>query len=288
MAPYVGAGSTGPYAFDFKIYLTTDLVVQQLVVATGVLTTLVMGAGTGKYVVTLSGASPNTGYITLGTALPVGTNLLISRVLPITQLITLIDNEGTPAATYVEGYDRLCMVAQQLQEQLNRGVFQLPTYSTPLYLPVPVAGKALKWNSTADGLENTTVDIDSAIAAAAASAAAAAISAAAALVSQNAAAVSAAAALASQIAAAASAASAAASAASIVNSRGTFVNADLASGFLTITHNKGLSAPYTVALFVNKNTGEKINPPYVCYANTVVVDLNLWGTLTGTWGYVVI
>ena len=278
MAPYVGAGSTGPYAFDFKIYLTTDLVVQQLVVATGVLTTLVMGAGTGKYVVTLSGASPNTGYITLGTALPVGTNLLISRVLPITQLITLIDNEGTPAATYVEGYDRLCMVAQQLQEQLNRGVFQLPTYSTPLYLPVPVAGKALKWNSTADGLENTTVDIDSAIAAAAASAAAAAISAAAALVSQNAAAVSAAAALASQIAAAAI----------VAGVRGTFVNADLASGFLTITHNKALSAPYTVALFVNKNTGEKINPPYICYTNTVVVDLNLWGTLTGTWGYVVI
>jgi hypothetical protein len=70
--------------------------------------------------------------------------------------------------------------------------------------------------------------------------------------------------------------------------RGTFSNANLTTGTLVITHNRGLAAPYTVMVIIVKNTGEKINPSYTCYVNTVVVNLLPWGTLTGTWGYVVI
>jgi len=70
--------------------------------------------------------------------------------------------------------------------------------------------------------------------------------------------------------------------------RGTFTNANLTSGYLTITHSRGLTPPYTVWVVIVKNTGEKINTGYVCYTNTVVVDLRAWGTLTGTWGYIVI
>jgi hypothetical protein len=70
--------------------------------------------------------------------------------------------------------------------------------------------------------------------------------------------------------------------------RGTFSNASLTAGTLTITHNFGLNPPYTVSTIITKNTGERISPDYTCYANTVIVDLSPWGTLTGTWGYEVV
>lgn len=70
--------------------------------------------------------------------------------------------------------------------------------------------------------------------------------------------------------------------------RGTFTNANLTTGNLTITHNRALSSPFTVLVIIVKNTGEKIVPEYTCYTNTVVVNLLPWGTLTGTWGYIVL
>jgi len=70
--------------------------------------------------------------------------------------------------------------------------------------------------------------------------------------------------------------------------RGTFTNANLSSGTLTIQHNKALTAPYGVLLEVFKNTGERIRPSIMCYANSVVVTLTPWGTLSGIWGYILI
>jgi hypothetical protein len=70
--------------------------------------------------------------------------------------------------------------------------------------------------------------------------------------------------------------------------RGTFDNGDLASGILTITHNLDLDAPYTMILILVKNTGVKFSPDYVCAANTITVDLSLWGVISGTWGYILI
>lgn len=68
----------------------------------------------------------------------------------------------------------------------------------------------------------------------------------------------------------------------------TFTNADLVAGILTITHNRNLPAPYGVLVTIIKNTGVKISPDYVCSANSVAVDLSLWGVITGTWVYIVI
>jgi hypothetical protein len=162
---------------------------------------------------------------------------------------------------------------------LDRALLQNPysTAITGLTLPLPVAGKGLIWNSTATGLINSTTSVEDIIDAAAASAAAAAASA-------STASTQAGLATTARIAAQAALASTLA----VAGVRGTFVNADLAAGYLTITHSKNLPAPYSAAVTVFKNTGVKINPDYVCYANTVVVDLRLWGTLTGTWGYIVI
>lgn len=71
--------------------------------------------------------------------------------------------------------------------------------------------------------------------------------------------------------------------------RGTFTNANLTAGVLTITHSKSLSAPYTINVTIFDNSYKKIIPDEVTGAtNTVAVDLTSYGTITGTWGYEVI
>ena len=71
--------------------------------------------------------------------------------------------------------------------------------------------------------------------------------------------------------------------------RGTFVNSDLVSGVLTITHNLNLSAPYPVFVVIFNNNGVQIAPDSVIgAANSVAIDLTTQGSLSGTWGYVVL
>lgn len=68
--------------------------------------------------------------------------------------------------------------------------------------------------------------------------------------------------------------------------RGTFTNASLSAGKLTVTHNGGLSAPYTVLVRVVDNTGAEVECPVACSENSFEIDLTDFGTLTGTWGYI--
>lgn len=71
--------------------------------------------------------------------------------------------------------------------------------------------------------------------------------------------------------------------------RGTFVNADLSTGVLTISHLKALTAPYTVSVTIFNNSGVQVIPDSVTgTTNNVAVDLTSYGSLTGTWGYEVL
>ena len=148
---YTGDGGTQAFPFTFKVYATTDLVVTLLQISTGVTTTLVLNTG---YTVALSSTAPSAGTVTTTTAPTTDQKLTILRLLPLTQLINLVDNEGTPAATYIEGYDRQAMIAQQLQEQLSRAIIQDPTQSATLSLPAAVANYLLAWNSGGTALIN--------------------------------------------------------------------------------------------------------------------------------------
>jgi len=67
---------------------------------------------------------------------------------------------------------------------------------------------------------------------------------------------------------------------------GTFTNASLSTGKLTITHSKKLTAPYAIVVEIFDNSGEKILPDNVTGSiNSVEIDLTSYGTLSGTWGY---
>ena len=68
----------------------------------------------------------------------------------------------------------------------------------------------------------------------------------------------------------------------------TFTNDDLTAGILTITHNQRLSVPYTINVGIFDNTHNQIIPDAVTgTANTCAIDLTSYGTLTGTWGFVI-
>lgn len=69
--------------------------------------------------------------------------------------------------------------------------------------------------------------------------------------------------------------------------RGTFTNANLVAGKLTITHSKNLSTPFTLSIQIYNNSGKIIIPDDVTgSANSHEIDLTSYGTITGTWGYI--
>lgn len=69
--------------------------------------------------------------------------------------------------------------------------------------------------------------------------------------------------------------------------RATFTNATLSAGKLTITHSKGLSAPYCIIVAIFNNDNKQIIPDEVTGStNSVEIDLTSYGTLAGTWGYI--
>jgi hypothetical protein len=119
-------------------------------ISSGVITTLTL---TTNYTVTLSslgyGGTYN-GSVTLSgayAALSSNYQIIIQRVIPYTQLISLSDNSVTPAATYMQGYDRATMLAQQLQEQVSRSLLAPVSQTTTLSLPSALTGYALGWDA---------------------------------------------------------------------------------------------------------------------------------------------
>lgn len=116
---YPGTGSTGPFAFPFKIFAippggSPDLVVTK-VSSAGALATLAYPA---DYTVTGSGDA--TGTITLTVALAVGETLWIRRAPALTQP-TSIRNQGTYfPATIEDEFDRLIMQMQSMSDKIDR------------------------------------------------------------------------------------------------------------------------------------------------------------------------
>jgi hypothetical protein len=142
---YTENGSTLQYgwsASQFTIFEAIDIVVTSVNTSTGATTTLVMGT---DYTVTVN--ADGSGYITKTVALSSTYNLVIQRVLPLSQLIVFTDNVSTDAATYEEGYDRLVMIAQQLQAQINNCAVLPVGSSGPITLPTPVEGELLGWHN---------------------------------------------------------------------------------------------------------------------------------------------
>lgn len=139
---YVGDGVTTNYTFPFNIYLSSDLTLQKLNVATGEITTLVLNS---DYTVALTHSAPSNGTVTLSVALASGYNLVILRSIPYTQLINIVNNSPTPASVTNEAYDRGVMLSQQLLELVSRSITQNAFSSNDLTFPSAVVGQCIGW-----------------------------------------------------------------------------------------------------------------------------------------------
>lgn len=152
---YLGAGTVGPFAYNFRIFAATDLVVEKTTLG-GATVTLSYPAG---YTVTGVG-NVSGGSVTLTTALDVNQTLVIRRVRPLTQLTNFRDQQRYSPSAHESALDNLTMVTQQLDDTLDR-VPRLPyrldktLYDMEL---TPAAGQIIGWNSFGTGFENRVLD----------------------------------------------------------------------------------------------------------------------------------
>jgi hypothetical protein len=148
---YPGTGSTGPFSFTFKVFAESDLLLTKANV-NGDETTLVLDT---DYTVDIDGNDGGT--VTLTDALEVDETLVIRRVLPLTQATDLRNQGEYLAETVEDQLDRGVMIAQQLQDGVERSLRLSETTDSDAVstaLPAPVAGKFLAWNDDADGIVN--------------------------------------------------------------------------------------------------------------------------------------
>lgn len=153
---YLGDGSTDTYSYSFRIFAQADLLVTQRD-ADGVETTLTLGddytvAGVGSYsggTITLTAGNLTSGY-----------RLTIRRVLDLLQETDLRNQGAFLAENHEDVFDRLVMIAQQQQDELDRALKLAETVAAAgvsTQLPLPEANSFIAWNADADGFENIAV-----------------------------------------------------------------------------------------------------------------------------------
>lgn len=157
---YIGAGSTGPFAFNFVLYSTSHLTVTKLD-TNGVETTLTL---TTDYTVTIA-ADFSSAAVTLIDALAGdgiddgGSEILtITRDPPIQQLTQWPRNDPFPSLTHERAADLAVMMIGRLNEKIGRSLL-LPETTTlsGLTIPLPLPGASLGWNLAGDNLTNVSV-----------------------------------------------------------------------------------------------------------------------------------
>jgi len=120
---YAGDSVTTSFGTSPVVFFdTSNLVVSVVDDTAGTITTLVEGT---KY--TVSGGAGSTGTVSLagGTAphgvLVTGTTLVILRIMPLTQVVDLVNNDANDAEVMEDALDKLTMIAQQLDEAAGGG-----------------------------------------------------------------------------------------------------------------------------------------------------------------------
>lgn len=152
---YTGNGSVATYSYNFKIFqkselvatiadLTTPPIETQLVVDVDYTVSGVGTAAGGSITLIDSGQS----WLSGGN-LKTGYRLCIRRVRSLTQT-TDIRNQGAYYPESIEDtFDKLVMLAQQLQEQANRSVkTAVISDVADTTLPEPVANEVIAWDAT--------------------------------------------------------------------------------------------------------------------------------------------
>lgn len=163
---YIGANSTGPFAFNFVVYSAADLkVVKRL--TTGVNVTLVLNT---DYAVTLADDFSSATLVLVSPLAGDGIDDGDSEILTVTrdpliqQLTQWPRNDPFPSQTHERAADYAVMMIGRLNEKVGRAPLLSETSAlSNLLLPDPVANTFLGWNAGANALENKSVVDASAI-----------------------------------------------------------------------------------------------------------------------------
>lgn len=160
---YAGNGSTTVFSFPYYFLQNADLVVVKRNNTTGVETTQTI---TTNYTITGAGL-PAGGSVTMLSAPASGETLIIYRDPAKVQDLDLVENDPMPAEEIEERFDKLTMIVQRLQDQLDRSIRLTDGYSgtfSNLRLPSLIeALKVLRINSGATAFElvdSSTADFD--------------------------------------------------------------------------------------------------------------------------------
>lgn len=120
VGPFVGTGLVSTFPFSFKVFASTDIKAVQAD-SGGNETALVLNS---TFTASLNADQDNNpgGSITLSTALPTGSTLIITTSMAETQSVQLTDLGGFYPAVLNNLHDKVVILAQQLQEQIDRCV----------------------------------------------------------------------------------------------------------------------------------------------------------------------
>ena len=174
---YASTGSTTVWPFSFPLDRDSDLALI-VTAADGTEATV----DPARYRLDRAAGTPggSVTYPLSGPALAAGQTVTVLRRLPVTQATSLVTGAAFYAEDLERALDRLTMIDQQQQEQLDRTLKQPVSDPAGVALTLPPvaqrAGKSLKFDGSG-ALVATQFDPDAQQAAAAASAAAAAVSA---------------------------------------------------------------------------------------------------------------
>lgn len=160
-ATYSGDGSTTSFAFSFRILDEDDLTVQiknsNGIVSTKTLTTHYTVSGSGNS----SGRTNYTSGNVVFTAgnIPSSTDtVIILRDVDSTQESNYPRDSRFPAATVEENFDKLTMLSQQLEEEINRSVkLDAAVSGFDATLPTPISDGFIKFNSAGTALDVSTL-----------------------------------------------------------------------------------------------------------------------------------
>jgi len=112
---YNGSGSAGPFTIPFPFPANSDITAA-IRVGTGGAQLLTEGA---DYTLSGSGYFTNGGTIALTLPLAIGTTLTVTRMLTVTQPTKFRDLGAFFPQIHEQALDRLCMIIQQLQDQVE-------------------------------------------------------------------------------------------------------------------------------------------------------------------------
>lgn len=121
-AVFPGNGAADTFDYSFKVLAATDLTVQRLVNATGLVDKTYTA---GEYTVT--GAGTNSGSVhLLAGPLAAGYSLIVTRTVVLSQLLDIVNQTGFYPETVEDQLDRIVMGVQQVSDDAARSIKVAP------------------------------------------------------------------------------------------------------------------------------------------------------------------